>query len=102
MRDIAVLISVFVFFLVFFPQSSVKMGPVHAACTLLGLAPLLVLGVPPLWTQPEQVHLSSAGQCLNNLSRSCVFSLRETDLVFFFFCPNFSVMRMKANKHLCF
>ncbi|XP_072222012.1 acid phosphatase type 7 isoform X2 [Leuresthes tenuis] len=37
------------------------MGPVHAACTLLGLAPLLVLGVPPLWTQPEQVHLSSAG-----------------------------------------
>ncbi|TMS21516.1 Acid phosphatase type 7 [Larimichthys crocea] len=37
------------------------MAPVHAACALLSLAPLLVLGVPPIWTQPEQVHLSYPG-----------------------------------------
>ncbi|CAJ1073764.1 acid phosphatase type 7 [Xyrichtys novacula] len=38
------------------------MGPAHAACALLSLAPLLVLGVPPIWTQPEQVHLSYPGE----------------------------------------
>uniref|UniRef100_A0A8C7XRB4 Purple acid phosphatase n=1 Tax=Oryzias sinensis TaxID=183150 RepID=A0A8C7XRB4_9TELE len=32
-----------------------------AACLLLGFAPFLVHGVPPIWTQPEQVHLSYAG-----------------------------------------
>ncbi|KAM7375711.1 hypothetical protein PAMP_005493 [Pampus punctatissimus] len=41
------------------------MVPVFAACALLSLAPLLVLGavldVPPIWTQPEQVHLSYPG-----------------------------------------
>ncbi|KAF0044473.1 hypothetical protein F2P81_003631 [Scophthalmus maximus] len=37
------------------------MMPVHAACALLSLAPLLVLSVPPIWTQPEQVHLSYPG-----------------------------------------
>ncbi|KAI3367220.1 hypothetical protein L3Q82_008274 [Scortum barcoo] len=37
------------------------MVPVRAACALLSLAPLLVLGVPPIWTQPEQVHLSYPG-----------------------------------------
>ncbi|XP_026165245.1 acid phosphatase type 7 [Mastacembelus armatus] len=37
------------------------MVPVRAACVFLSLAPLLVLGVPPIWTQPEQVHLSYPG-----------------------------------------
>uniref|UniRef100_A0A3Q3VUA8 Purple acid phosphatase n=1 Tax=Mola mola TaxID=94237 RepID=A0A3Q3VUA8_MOLML len=37
------------------------MVPAHTACALLSLAPLLVLGVPPIWTQPEQVHLSYPG-----------------------------------------
>uniref|UniRef100_H3DJ87 Purple acid phosphatase n=1 Tax=Tetraodon nigroviridis TaxID=99883 RepID=H3DJ87_TETNG len=32
-----------------------------AACALLSLSPLLVLGVPPTRTQPEQVHLSYPG-----------------------------------------
>lgn len=32
------------------------------AFVLLSLAPLLVLGVPPIWTQPEQVHLSYPGR----------------------------------------
>ncbi|CAG10668.1 unnamed protein product [Tetraodon nigroviridis] len=34
---------------------------VLAACALLSLSPLLVLGVPPTRTQPEQVHLSYPG-----------------------------------------
>ncbi|XP_068577681.1 acid phosphatase type 7 [Cebidichthys violaceus] len=34
---------------------------VRTACALLSLAPLLVLGVPPIWTQPEQAHLSYPG-----------------------------------------
>ncbi|KAJ4939123.1 hypothetical protein JOQ06_028584 [Pogonophryne albipinna] len=38
------------------------MVPVHAACVLMSLAPLLVLGVSPIWTQPEQVHLSYPGE----------------------------------------
>ncbi|KAM6969592.1 acid phosphatase type 7 [Tautogolabrus adspersus] len=38
------------------------MGPAHAAWALLSLAPLFVLGVPPIWTQPEQVHLSYPGE----------------------------------------
>ncbi|XP_042243976.1 acid phosphatase type 7 [Thunnus maccoyii] len=37
------------------------MVPVYAACALFSLAPLLVLGIPPIWTQPEQVHLSYPG-----------------------------------------
>eukprot|EP00064_Thunnus_orientalis_P003392 superscaffoldBa00000274_g3401 len=37
------------------------MVPVYAACALFSLAPLLVLGIPPIWTQPEQVHLSFPG-----------------------------------------
>lgn len=62
----------------FFLQSSVRMVPVHAACALLSLAPLLVLGVPPIWTQPEQVHLSYPGTCLNCLHQPHVFSFRDT------------------------
>uniref|UniRef100_A0A8C6U6V2 Purple acid phosphatase n=1 Tax=Neogobius melanostomus TaxID=47308 RepID=A0A8C6U6V2_9GOBI len=37
------------------------MEPVHTACALLCLAPWLVRGLPPIWTQPEQVHLSYPG-----------------------------------------
>ncbi|XP_034051440.1 acid phosphatase type 7 isoform X3 [Thalassophryne amazonica] len=36
-------------------------GSIYAAFAVLSLAPLLVLGVPPIWTQPEQVHLSYPG-----------------------------------------
>ncbi|XP_028294068.1 acid phosphatase type 7 isoform X2 [Gouania willdenowi] len=32
-----------------------------AVWAFLGLAPLLVMSVPPIWTQPEQVHLSYTG-----------------------------------------
>lgn len=59
-----------------FLQFSVVMAPVHAACALLSLAPLLVLGVPPIWTQPEQVHLSYPGKCLNCLQRPHVFFIQ--------------------------
>ncbi|XP_029937763.1 acid phosphatase type 7 isoform X1 [Myripristis murdjan] len=38
-----------------------KMLPAYAAYAMLSLAPILVLGVPPIWTQPEQVHLSYPG-----------------------------------------
>eukprot|EP00066_Takifugu_rubripes_P001458 XP_003962649.1 PREDICTED: LOW QUALITY PROTEIN: iron/zinc purple acid phosphatase-like protein [Takifugu rubripes] len=37
------------------------MGFSPAVCALLSLSPLLVLGVPPIRTQPEQVHLSYPG-----------------------------------------
>lgn len=43
-------------------QVSVKMVLSPAACALLSLSPLLVLGVPPIRTQPEQVHLSYPGK----------------------------------------
>ena len=43
-------------------SSALTMVPAHTACALLSLAPLLVLGVPPIWTQPEQVHLSYPGK----------------------------------------
>lgn len=66
--------------LLLFLQSSVTMVPVHAACVLLSLAPLLVLGVPPIWTQPEQVHLSYAGMCLNFSHH--VFALSDTIFLF--------------------
>ncbi|CAL1575027.1 unnamed protein product [Knipowitschia caucasica] len=33
----------------------------YAVCHLLSLAPWLVCCVPPIWTQPEQVHLSYPG-----------------------------------------
>lgn len=46
-------------------QASVKMVFSPAACALLSLSPLLVLGVPPIRTQPEQVHLSYPGKSLN-------------------------------------
>ena len=61
-----------------FLQPRVKMAPVHAACVLLSLAPLLVLGVPPIWTQPEQVHLSYPGKCLNCFHQLHVFSFGDT------------------------
>lgn len=47
-------------------QVSVKMVFSLAACALLSLSPLLVLGVPPIRTQPEQVHLSYPGKGLNS------------------------------------
>ncbi|XP_014863749.1 PREDICTED: iron/zinc purple acid phosphatase-like protein [Poecilia mexicana] len=37
------------------------MVSVKTASVLLSFAPLLVLSVPPIWTQPEQVHLSYPG-----------------------------------------
>lgn len=46
-------------------QVSVKMVFALAAFALLSLSPLLVLGVPPIRTQPEQVHLSYPGKCFN-------------------------------------
>lgn len=52
------------------------MVTLHAVCALLSLAPMLVLSVPPIWTQPEQVHLSYPGQCMNCLYRLHVFSFR--------------------------
>lgn len=60
---------------VVFLQCSVKMVTLHAVCALISLAPLLVLSVPPIWTQPEQVHLSFPGQCMNCLCRFHVFSV---------------------------
>ncbi|XP_034051439.1 acid phosphatase type 7 isoform X2 [Thalassophryne amazonica] len=44
-----------------FIKSSMTVGSIYAAFAVLSLAPLLVLGVPPIWTQPEQVHLSYPG-----------------------------------------
>lgn len=44
-------------------QLAVRMAPVCAALAFLSLTHLLVFGKPPIWTQPEQVHLSYAGQC---------------------------------------
>lgn len=46
------------------PQFGAEMVPFHVACALLSLTPLFVLAVPPIWTQPEQVHLSYPGMCL--------------------------------------
>lgn len=46
-------------------QVGVKMVFALAACALVSLSPLLVLGVPPIRTQPEQVHLSYPGKCFN-------------------------------------
>lgn len=55
------------FFLMYFNQQvSAKMVFVLAACALLSLSPLLVLGVPPTRTQPEQVHLSYPGKCFTS------------------------------------
>ncbi|KAM8833994.1 acid phosphatase type 7 isoform 1-T1 [Synchiropus picturatus] len=39
----------------------VKMLLVFEVLFLLSVGPLLVLSVPPIWTQPEQVHLSYPG-----------------------------------------
>lgn len=47
-------------------QVSVKMVFAPAACVLLSLSPLLALGVPPIRTQPEQVHLSYPGKGFNS------------------------------------
>lgn len=44
--------------------SRFEMAPICVACAVLSLGPLLVLSFPPIWTQPEQVHLSYPGQCL--------------------------------------
>lgn len=37
------------------------MALVYTAFLLLNLFPFLVVGLPPIWTQPEQVHLSYPG-----------------------------------------
>uniref|UniRef100_A0A3B3V190 Purple acid phosphatase n=1 Tax=Poecilia latipinna TaxID=48699 RepID=A0A3B3V190_9TELE len=42
-------------------QPNGRMVSVQTASVLLSFAPLLVLSVPPIWTQPEQVHLSYPG-----------------------------------------
>lgn len=59
-------------------QVGVKMVFALAACALLNLSPLLVLGVPPIKTQPEQVHLSYPGKCFHchhklQMLRSCMW-----------------------------
>uniref|UniRef100_A0A3B3XH88 Purple acid phosphatase n=2 Tax=Poecilia mexicana TaxID=48701 RepID=A0A3B3XH88_9TELE len=52
----------FIFVFVFIRrQLNGRMVSVKTASVLLSFAPLLVLSVPPIWTQPEQVHLSYPG-----------------------------------------
>lgn len=43
-------------------QLCVRMAPLHPVWILLGFAPLSTFCLPPIWTQPEQVHLSYPGE----------------------------------------
>lgn len=64
-------------------QVSVKMVFSPAACALFSLSPLLVLGVPPIRTQPEQVHLSYPGKGLNSHSAVSHFLIRDWNVLIY-------------------
>lgn len=53
----------------------------HPVWILLGFAPLSAFCLPPIWTQPEQVHLSYPGGYLGSSLVLGIFFLFDLKLV---------------------